>query len=90
MFSIVKNYQLYEILKKKLKKNKYTKFKSNMSYKNISEKKYNLIINCDSNHEISNKFFSRRVEKNYNSNLDAFIKTTKDELLEINENWHDK
>ena len=36
IFSIVKNYQLYEILKKKLKKNKYTKFKSNMSYKNIS------------------------------------------------------
>ena len=82
IFSIVKNYQLYEILKKKLKKNKYTKFKSNMSYKNISEKKYNLIINCDSNHEISNKFFSRRVEKNYNSN--AYITVITHKIIEKN------
>ncbi len=82
IFSIVKNYQLYEILKKRLKKNKKIKFNSNMSYKNILEKKYNLIINCDSKHEISNKFFSQRIEKNYNSN--AYITVITHKIIEKN------
>ena len=77
IFSIVKNYQLYEILKKKLSKNKNIKFDLSMSYKNILKKKYDLIINCDSKHEISNKFFSRRIEKNYNSNAYITVITHK-------------
>ena len=47
--------------KKKLIKNK-------SFYQNImKEKKYDLIINCNSNNFLSNKFFMKKVEKNYDN-----------------------
>ncbi len=67
IFSIAQNYKLYEILEKKLKKNKKINFKFSINYKSIIKKNYKLIINCDSQHEITKKFFSNRFEKNYNS-----------------------
>ena len=67
IFSIVKNHKLYEILNKNLRKSKIVKFKKIISYKDIVKEKYKLVINCDPNHEITTKFFSKRFEKNYNS-----------------------
>ena len=32
-----------------------------------NRKKYKLIINCDPNHPFDKKFFSKKIEKNYNS-----------------------
>ncbi len=67
IFSIIKNYELQKLLRNKLKKNKLVKFKFTFNYDEIIKKKYKLIINCDFNHQITKKFFSNRLEKNYNS-----------------------
>ena len=67
IFSIIKNYKLYEILNKNLKKSKYIKFKYGINYKKINFKNYKLVINCDPNHFVCRKFFSKKLKKNYNS-----------------------
>ncbi len=67
IFSIIKNKDLIELLKNKLKKSKIIKFKKNLTYKNIIKKNYKLIINCNPNHEITKKFFSNKIQKKYNS-----------------------
>ncbi len=67
LFSTIKNHELIAYLKVQLKKSKYFKLKDNLNdYKSII-KNYSLIINCELNNEISNKFFSRKINKNYNS-----------------------
>ena len=53
IFSIIKNYKLYKLLEKKIKKNKFIKFKN--------------IINCNPNHQFTKKFFSNKIYKDYNS-----------------------
>ncbi|WP_440937280.1 ubiquinone biosynthesis protein UbiB [Candidatus Pelagibacter sp.] len=63
LFSILKNHQLYDNLIKKLKDN--SKFKEK---KIFDSKKYNLIINTDSTHSLTRKFFSKKIKKNYYSN----------------------
>ena len=55
IFSIVKNYQLYDVLIRKLKKNKIIKFRKNKNLETILKKNYNLIINCDSKNEITKR-----------------------------------
>ena len=72
IFSIVQNHKLYRILEKNLHKKKNFKFKKNENYKKILKQKYDLIVNCDYNHEITKKFFSNRLKKNY----DSFAYTT--------------
>ena len=67
IFSIIKNYELHKILINNLKKNKFIKFKDNKNYKSIDKEKYKLIINCDPQNQITKKFFSSKIEKNYNS-----------------------
>ena len=67
IFSIIKNYELHKILINNLKKNKFIKFKDNKNYKSIDKEKYKLIINCDPKNQITKKFFSSKIEKNYNS-----------------------
>ncbi|MDC1032589.1 FAD-dependent monooxygenase [Candidatus Pelagibacter sp.] len=67
IFSILKNHELYKILKKNLQKSKIVKFKKNFNYKNLNKEKYNLIINCDLSHEITKKKFSNKIVKKYNS-----------------------
>ena len=67
IFSIVKNHKLYEILNESLIKSKLVKFKYNRNFKNITKKKYSLIINCDSNHKLAKLFNFGKFEKNYNS-----------------------
>ncbi len=64
IFSIIQNYKLQKILINKLKKSKFIKFK-NIS--NLNNKKYKLVINCDPKHQYTKKFFSNKIEKNYNS-----------------------
>ena len=67
LFSTIKNHELIAYLKDQLKKSKYFRFKDNLNdYKSI-KKNYSLIINCELNNKISNKFFSRKINKNYNS-----------------------
>ncbi len=64
IFSIIRNYQLQKLLLKKLRNSKFIKFKKNL---NIDKNKYKLIINSDSSHYYIKKFFSKKIEKNYNS-----------------------
>ena len=64
IFSIVQNHKLYRILEKNLLKKKNFKFKKNENYKKILKKKYDLIVNCDYNHEITKKFFSNKLNRN--------------------------
>ena len=67
LFSTLKNYKLYKLLEKDLFKNKFYKSKfynkNNLSFLN----KYELIINCDPSNFITDKFFSKKITKKYNS-----------------------
>jgi 2-octaprenyl-6-methoxyphenol hydroxylase len=65
LFSIVKNHELIDLLKKKLEKNKY--FRLIYSKNNFSYKKYDLVINTDQNNYLTKKFFNKKVIKKYNS-----------------------
>ena len=64
IFSIIRNYKLHKLLFKNLKKNKLVKFKNNID---IDSNKYKLVINCDPTHPYIKKYFSKKIEKNYNS-----------------------
>ena len=66
LFSIVKNYKLQEILEKNLFKSKYFRkinYKKKINYSND----YDLVFNTDYNHPITKKYFSKKIEKKYNS-----------------------
>ncbi len=66
LFSIIKNYKLYQILNKSLLKNKYYKIiKSNK--KTIKFEEYSLIINTDFLNFLNKKFFNKKIQKSYNS-----------------------
>ena len=62
LFSIIKNYQLYNLLLSNLVKNKFFKFKNRFVGKN-----YSLVINCDPSNPITKKFFFNKFEKDYDS-----------------------
>ena len=61
-----KNYELLKILELRLKKSKFVKYRNKISVKDFEKFGYDLILNCDFNHEITKKFFSKKFEKNYN------------------------
>jgi len=67
LFSIIRNFDLYNYLLKNLNKNKLVKFKKKISYDNLIKNNYKLIFNCDHNHIISKKFFYKKIDKDYNS-----------------------
>ena len=67
LFSVIRNYELIDQLKKKLKKEKLCKFKKNLVSKNILTQGYDLIINCEFSNFITKKFFTKRMTKNYNN-----------------------
>ena len=73
---MLKNDELYDSLVNKISKNKYFKkklIKKESFYEDtLNKKKYDLIINCDSNNLLSNKFFTKKIQKNY----DNFAYTT--------------
>ena len=64
IFSIIRNYKLQKLLNTKLRNNKFIKFKKNLD---IDNNKYKLVINSDPNHLFVKKFFSKKIEKKYNS-----------------------
>ena len=66
LFSIVKNYKLYELLKKSLSKSKYFK-KIYLKKKFDYVKNYNLVINTDYSNYITKKYFSKNIIKKYNA-----------------------
>ena len=49
LFSIVRNFDLYNHLFSNLKKNKLIKFKKRTRYDNLIKENYDLIFNCDYN-----------------------------------------
>jgi 2-octaprenyl-6-methoxyphenol hydroxylase len=67
LFSIVKNYKLYNLLKKTLSKNKFFKAKFVKDLNLSFLQNYELIINCDPFNLISKRYFSKKIVKNYNS-----------------------
>ena len=70
LFYMVRNDDLYKSLINKISKNKFFKkgiIKNDFFYKKLLKKKYDLIINCDSNNFLSKKFFTKKINKNYNN-----------------------
>ena len=68
LFSIFKNQKLYKLLEKDLSKNKFFKFKF-YNVENFSLlDQYDLIINCDPYNFVTNRYFSKKIVKKYNSN----------------------
>ena len=82
LFSIVKNFNLYNHLFDNLKKNKLIRFSKKTNYQNLLEKKYDLIFNCDHSNSVTKKFFHNRIEKDYNSF--AYVTTFKHKRLTNN------
>jgi len=67
LFSILKNYELYNLIEKVLLKNKLFKKKLSIN-KNLSIiNDYDFIINCDYFNNITNKYFNKKIVKKYNS-----------------------
>ena len=83
LFSIIRNFDLYNHLFFNLNKNKLVKFKKTINYSDLLKNSYNLIFNCDYNHSISKKFFYKKIKKNYNSF--AYVSTFKHEKLSDND-----
>ncbi|MDC3034160.1 FAD-dependent monooxygenase [Candidatus Pelagibacter sp.] len=72
LFSIVRNQNLFESLKKSLSKDKY--FKRINSVKNFNFlDNYSLVINNDFTGLITKKYFSRKILKEYNSSAHTTI-----------------
>ena len=67
LFSIIKNFDLYNYLYLNLSENKLVKFKNEISYNDLIKKSYTLIFNCDFNNLKTKKFFYKKLNKNYNS-----------------------
>ena len=68
LFSIIKNYELFDNLILSLKKNKFFKFKKIKKINEISlRNEYSLVVNCDANSSLAKKRFNKRLNKNYNS-----------------------
>jgi len=87
IFYIIRNDQIYKLLNVKLINNKFFKkilIKRN-NYKIFEN--YSLILNCDNNHAITKKFFSKKIEKKYDSLAHTAIinhkKITNDEAIQI-------
>ena len=70
-FFLIKYSEIYNYFHKYLFRNKNIKFiklRKNISENYLlNENKYNLIINSDVKSKITKKFFSKKIEKNYNS-----------------------
>jgi len=67
IFSIIKNHELYQALEKDLVKSKYFKKKYLKSINLPILKDYNLIINCNYFYNFTNKYFGKKIIKEYDS-----------------------
>ena len=72
LFSMVRSFDLYNILEKSLKKNKFFKIQNLVNLKNI-HKKYDLLINLNFSNLIAKKFFSKKIIKKYKSSAYTLI-----------------
>ena len=76
LFYMVKNNDLYKSLINEISKNKFFKkkiIKKNSFYSDLLKKNnYDLIINCDPSNFLSKKFFTKKIDKDY----DNFAYTT--------------
>ena len=66
LFSILKNYKLYDNLNKSLLNSKFFKKKTFLKNK-INFSKYNLVINTDYLSGLTKKYFNKKILKKYNS-----------------------
>ena len=66
LFSMARSFDLYNIIEKSLKKNKFFKIQNQINLKNI-QNKYNLLINLNFSNPIAKKFFSKKIIKRYKS-----------------------
>ena len=66
LFSMVRSFDLYNILEKNLKKNIFFKKHNNKKITN-AQNKYNILINLDFSNLITKKFFSKKIIKKYKS-----------------------
>ena len=67
LFCMIKNNELFNHINSDLNRSPFFSFKKNLSLRELKLKNYDLIINCDFSHEISKKFFSKKITKNYYS-----------------------
>jgi 2-octaprenyl-6-methoxyphenol hydroxylase len=70
LFYMVKNNDLYNILKNKIYNNKFFKkkvIKKNFFNNLLNTNKYDLIINCETNNSLSKKYFTNKIYKNYSN-----------------------
>ena len=72
LFSIIKNFQFFNLLKKNIKNNKLVKVikKNNETFYNSiinNKNQFDLIINFNENNKISKEIFFKRQHKDYNS-----------------------
>jgi len=81
LFSIIKNFKLYNLLFKSLLNHKLFK-KINFQQKLKNLDKYDLIINTDYSNTISKKYFYKKISKSYNSF--AFVTTIHHEKISNN------
>ena len=67
LFSILKNNKLYQLLEKDLSKDKLynSEFSNEKNFSFLNN--YELVINCDSSNFITNRYFSKKIIKKYNS-----------------------
>ena len=68
LFYLIKNNELFESLKNNLIKSKFFRkilLKKNINEEFLNKKKYDLIINCDTNNFLAKKYFTRKISKNY-------------------------
>ncbi len=72
LFSMVRTFDLYNILEKSLKGNKFFKLQNKINLSNI-QKRYNLIINLNFSNSIAKKFFSKKIIKKYKSSAYTLI-----------------
>jgi len=67
LFSMIRNFELNDLLFSELKKNKLIKFKKNFKYYSSNKNGYKLIFNCDLNNSLTKKFFFNNISKDYKS-----------------------
>ena len=86
LFYMVRNNDLYKLLINQISKSKFFKkdlIKKNFFYHNLLKKnKYDLIINCDPNNVLSKKFFTKKIEKDYENH--AYTTVLKHNKIENN------
>ena len=66
LFSVVKNFKIYQALEKNLLKNKYFKKIYKNNYSNLLNK-YDLVVNTDYSSSITKKYFNNKILKDYYS-----------------------